>query len=288
MAPNPKTTASTRRLTTTTTSSQRLGAGATQRVAPRGATRCVSATSFNIQCRTVPGQVTPIAVATCVPALHGRESRCERRSSPTGTRSAVTADVVPRLLRLLPLVAIPLATLTGCGSDGDGTGGEGGEGEDNQADHDALAACGTPTCAELFARKVEGGEAHAFEEWSCVLDALRDRTPGAYDVRMEHAHSSGTSLRTVRLVVTTSGQVETAEVQGEEGAPEPETLLPAQRCTLRDAAFFEQCKAYIDSVDPHPVGDGTYPNEVEECFFAAVGQLVPWYVDCQPQPPTCE
>jgi len=88
--------------------------------------------------------------------------------------------------------------------------------------------------------------------------------------------------------VTSSGWVETAEIHGEEGSPEPRTLLPTQRCTPKDGSFFDQCKGYIDSVDPHPAGDGGYPYEVDECFFASSGELLPWYADCEPQSPTCE
>lgn len=171
---------------------------------------------------------------------------------------------------------------------GGGAGGEGGQG-DTQADHDALAACGAPTCAKLFAQRIEGGEPFTINDSPCVLEGLRDRTEGAYDIELDHTWGNGSDTRNIRIFVTASGEVEVGEALTgwfDDNPPET-TLLPTQRCMLEDSAFFEQCLGYIESGDPDG-GPDAYPEEAYDCIFPSLDQGVPWFTGCQPLAPTCE
>jgi hypothetical protein len=118
-----------------------------------------------------------------------------------------------------------------------------------------------------------------------------DRTPGAYDVHLRHVYTGSNWDRQLRIFVTPGGEVEIAEVRtggGDVGVDVPATPQATQRCTLRDAAYFEQCMGYLESI-PDPQGDyGSYPADVDSYFFTWISESVPWFVDCQPLSPTCE
>ena len=54
------------------------------------------------------------------------------------------------------------------------------------ADHEAFVACSaTDVCPSASAQHIEGGDPAAMHRVECIVEALRDRTPGQYEVRAD-------------------------------------------------------------------------------------------------------
>jgi hypothetical protein len=83
----------------------------------------------------------------------------------------------------------------------------------------------------------------------CVLVALRDRTPGLYMHEASLYASSGGAGTEHRLVVAADGSVLHAQHTYNGaivGQPMTHDYSPAQRCALREPAYFQAC---IDAID---------------------------------------
>ena len=135
----------------------------------------------------------------------------------------------------------------------------GSEGCPPYADLQLLQSCGlAESCGEPVVTR--GATPGPYQE--CVMQALRDRTPGAYA-----SLSAGLSPRRWDLFVE-GEQVQVVVEMGSDlcfsAVPD---VAPTQTCTLQPPAFFDACLA-----DP---GDGS-------CMYADA-----WLVDCVDQPAEC-
>ena len=78
------------------------------------------------------------------------------------------------------------------GLGGGGIGGQGGAGPDpDQPDNDALAMCGMAACADGTAQRIEGNNPASMNNIECIVTGMRDRTPGLYNVQLNHTWTNG-------------------------------------------------------------------------------------------------
>jgi hypothetical protein len=173
---------------------------------------------------------------------------------------------------------------------GGGAGGNTVTGTEHQPDHDALAACGTPTCMKLFAQRIEGGYPATINHAPCTLAAMRDGVVGAYDVTLDHTWTNGRRYQTIRLFVTPSGDVEigVVETERQDGFGDffvKTDIRPTMRCTPKGSDFFDTCLGFVESAGPDAP---PYPDEAFACIYPEGGGGLPWFLDCEPLPPTCE
>ena len=133
-------------------------------------------------------------------------------------------------------------------------------------DRRALDGCGLPApCPVLFVDEEVGAYDHAAEQ--CVLEGLRDRVPGVYEVTFASSFTVDTTRYYVfgdeiaRIVLHSDDVID---------CPETSDWSPADRCTLQPAEFFASC------MQPTEPGD--------ECVFVHDQ----WVLDCTAQPPACE
>jgi len=138
------------------------------------------------------------------------------------------------------------------------------------ADFDALGTCGPSTCGLSNAHLLEGSSRTVVEAPArCVLVALRDRKPGLYLHLASSYWSSGPAGTEHRLLVAADGSVLYAK-HTYNGAivfqPMTHAYSPAQRCALREPAFFQAC---IDAVD------GTTPADDAAAWTCLYGQGAP-------------
>lgn len=158
----------------------------------------------------------------------------------------------------------------------------------DEADNEALAACGTEACPEGFAQRIEGGDPFTINFMACIVEAIRDRKPGLYRVTLDHTFGNGAEVSEYAIFVTASGEVEVGVRRFDEvdGASE-ESWDPTERCTLKPQAFFEDCLTAVnagDQIDATP--------EAFACIYPESGagdsQELPWFEGCEAQAPTCE
>ena len=175
----------------------------------------------------------------------------------------------------------------GVGGMNDGGGNVGGEGgtaaTSNADDHAALDMCtGTTSCSEPFAQRVEGGAMFTMVGFQCVLEALRDRTPGKYETTFDHSFSNGADEWQITFVITDSGAVEWAEVALEALGEDPpaSTFNPTRRCMPKPASFFEDCLSVY--------ADDTTDGAAWACVFPSVDERAPWVEACEEASPTCQ
>ena len=118
------------------------------------------------------------------------------------------------------------------------------------ADFETLGQCGQSRCGLSYAQLIEGYSRNVHEEPArCVLAALRDRTPGSYAHEASSYWSSGGAGTEHRLLVAADGSVLYAKHTYNGaivGQPTTHAYSSAQRCALREPAFFQAC---IDAVD---------------------------------------
>ena len=186
--------------------------------------------------------------------------------------------------------------LTACGS-GDGNDNENENENENggNADHEALAACGSETCGNAQAKRLEASP-YQVSNMACAVEGMRDRTSGVYKVTLQDTHTVGSDISTFTIFVTPSGEAEVAVHRSVDflddngNATTEETYEPTERCSLKPAAFFESCATVVKEAELAPDGevsdaadaafDCLYPSESE--------QELPWFESCEELAPTCE
>jgi hypothetical protein len=183
---------------------------------------------------------------------------------------------------------IAATLLIACGGSATNSGGEGGQGGDasltNKEDHDVLATCSQEGCDLATAQRIEGGSEFAMYGMGCVVTALRDRTPGRYQVELDHSWGNGSETLTYTYVVLDSGEVEVGvHEKAVVESDSQESWRPTATCTLKDATFFEDCLAAIELGD---AAEAT--SEAWACVFPDIGDDPPWLVSCTEAAPTCE
>lgn len=133
------------------------------------------------------------------------------------------------------------------------------------ADRRALDQCGLPTpCDALFIDPRFGVASHDDER--CVLEALRDRVPGNYEMILGSAASSE------RVRFYAFGEALSRIEQHADDfitCPKVSDWSRASRCTLAPASYFTGCL------------EGAAPGE--DCVL----DLDAWALDCVEQPPAC-
>ncbi len=158
----------------------------------------------------------------------------------------------------------------------------------DEADNEALAACGTAACPDGFAQRIEGGQPYSFNAMACIVQAMRDRTPGLYRVTLDHTYSNGSDEAEYTIWITASGEVEVGVAHS---TSYEETLEegwdPTERCSLKPQAFFEDCLTAVNADEPAQSNEAAfaciYPgSETDE------SQELPWFESCEAQAPTCE
>lgn len=154
----------------------------------------------------------------------------------------------------------------------------------NEADHEALAACGASACDSGFAQKIEGDNPFTINKMACIVQAMRDRTPGLYSVELDHTWGNGSESAEITLFITPSGEVEiavrrTEDYEGEQTV----TLEPTERCSLAPATFFEDCLTAVNAGDQIESTE-----EAWACIYPGSEQKLPWFEGCEAQAPTCE
>ena len=183
-----------------------------------------------------------------------------------------------------------ILTLAACDGGGGGSGGTGGEGGNggtapNQADHEALLACGDAVCqSKGSAQRIELGDPAAMYNMECILQGARDRQPGIYQVDLSYVHSGGGVEASFTLFVTPTGEVEVA-VHRESMLQDDfeEKLDPTERCTLKPADFFDACLVEVQA-GSDAAFDCVYPTSSE----GDMTQELPWFESCEARSPTCE
>lgn len=130
-------------------------------------------------------------------------------------------------------------------------------------DRRVLDACELPSpCPVVFVEGELGAVDHAAE--TCVLEALRDRVPGVYEITTSYGFSSN-SVRyyvfgeVVGFLLLEASDVITCPLVSEWG--------PASSCLLQPVAYFAGC---LDSPEP-----------------ACVITPQAWVLDCSPGAPDC-
>lgn len=156
---------------------------------------------------------------------------------------------------------------------------------------DLLAACEVvepcqPATTQLIENRSRNIEA---ERARCVLQGLRDRTPGRYQYDTDHTYSNGSVGAHHLLVVLADGSVMYGR---DEYGPGVASEQPAQRCQLADSSYFASCLAALgDRGEPDALVD-----EVDDaawaCLFGAGSTTEPsrlaWLTSCAAEAPRCE
>jgi len=156
----------------------------------------------------------------------------------------------------------------------------------NKVDYENLVACGAANC-DGSAQRIEGGTPFAMYNMACVLEALRDRTPGVYGAYLNHTWSNGFATGDYTLVVQASGDVIVGVHRYEQWDQERvDTWAPIRKCTLVAPNVLDACLTEVQK------GQGPDATEMAwECVFpeANVSTLeLPWFASCQDVAPTCQ
>lgn len=157
----------------------------------------------------------------------------------------------------------------------------------NKANAEKLVACGAIDCG-ASAQRIEGGVPFAMYNMACVVQALRDRTPGSYNVKLDHTWSNGSENADMYLRVLASGDVMVATHRSLQidGQPLEETWDLVRRCSLVTPNFFDTCLTAVQ------MGQGPDATpEAWDCVFpeSAVSTFaLPWFTMCLEAVPVCE
>ena len=150
----------------------------------------------------------------------------------------------------------------------------------------------------------------------CLLAALRDRTPGLYEIELDWTWANGSHISTLSFAITPTGEIELGFRNVLRLAFEFRELLPTERCQPKSPAFYQAC---LDRVEDWKRIEDCLdrvrgPNRAEECLgrvegwsraelsegvtncvfpedfesFPEVVARPPWFDNCVEQWPTCE
>lgn len=160
-----------------------------------------------------------------------------------------------------------------------------GSSDSNQVDYEQLATCGSAACPEGFAQRIEEGEPATINDMACIVEAMRDRKPGLYRVKLDLTVSNGSSDANIEIFVTASGEVEMGihHTQDTDGEEQVSTWEPTQRCSLAEASFFDAC---LTATKAGSETDST--DDAWACIYPGPDQELPWFEDCVDATPTCE
>jgi hypothetical protein len=156
-------------------------------------------------------------------------------------------------------------------------------------DFETLGACpAAEPCPRSFVQMVEGAPPGVSVSPACALRALRDRLPGRYRHETDSTWTSGSVGSRHLILVTASGDALYArDPYGHDlgRPPPPDVALPAQRCRLKPAAYFDQCLAALAANDP-------FSPVRRDCIYAgdvtSTGPMQ-WFDSCVSESPVrCE
>ncbi|HRI70487.1 MAG TPA: hypothetical protein PK156_39920 [Polyangium sp.] len=155
-----------------------------------------------------------------------------------------------------------------------------------KADYDTFLTCASPTC-KGWAQRIEGGTPFSMYDMACVVQAMRDRTPGMYGVKLNHTFSNGQNNGEYSLLIGPSGDVTVGVYySGDYGTPPlDESWDPIRKCSLLAVDYFDACLAAVE------MGQGPdAPMEAWNCVFpreTTYHPELPWFAACADVAPTC-
>lgn len=158
----------------------------------------------------------------------------------------------------------------------------------NKAHYDTLAACGAVVC-DGFAQRIEGGSPFSTSGLACIVEAMRDRKPGMYQIALNHTWSNGADDAKHLIMIGASGDVRIGTHRysyGSENAGGKDSWDPTRHCSLAMPSFFDACLAAVKMGEGQNTTDETWG-----CVFpqSALSTLeMPWFENCEDQAPTCE
>lgn len=155
----------------------------------------------------------------------------------------------------------------------------------NQVDYETLVACGASDC-DASAQRIEGGTPFAMYNMACVLQALRDRTPGIYGAYLNHTWSNGAETADYTLVLRASGDVLVGAHRWTQIEEQVDSWDPVRKCTLVASEVLDACLTEVLK------GQGPDATEMAwDCVFpeASVWKPeLPWFASCEDTAPTCQ
>jgi hypothetical protein len=156
----------------------------------------------------------------------------------------------------------------------------------NKTDYEKFVACGAANC-DGSAQRIEGGTPFAMYNMACIVQALRDRTPGIYGAHLNHTWTNGSANGDYTLVVQASGDVLVGVYRYTDLDQERvDTWAPIRKCALIAPNVLDACLTEVKK------GQGPDATEMAwECVFPEgnVSTLeLPWFVSCEDTAPTCQ
>jgi len=162
-------------------------------------------------------------------------------------------------------------------------------------DAEALAACAdTWPCHDTSAQLINnGGIEFGATDVACLLDALSRREPGLYEHATESVADNGGVNDQHTLLLGDDGTVLYARLTHSSfsvNPAEPPTredwVLPAERCTLKPASYFENCLAELEDYSASAPGA---KDVARACVFGDGGYSgpsnLPWFESCESESP---
>jgi hypothetical protein len=155
-------------------------------------------------------------------------------------------------------------------------------------DYGVLDQCeASDPCATSFVQLIEGYQHHiATEAAKCVLAAMRDRSAGRYRHEADHTFSNGSVGTDHVILVAQDGTVLRAERSYESGPVSSEMTPDAERCELREPAYFQACLDALESTEPSGADAAWACLYGEETGFSP--SPLEWFSSCAPSEPVCE
>lgn len=160
---------------------------------------------------------------------------------------------------------------------------------DEPSAYETLTECSAvePCAGERsFAQLIEGFTKYLDPDTACVFAALRERTPGRYRHQTDATWTNGSAGSNHVIVIRPDGSVIYSRDAYTSGpSATSDTSLPAQRCTLKAAEFFDACYAAVTA----PGGD---PDAAFTCAYTGSttsSAPIDWFESCEVEPaPSCE
>lgn len=156
----------------------------------------------------------------------------------------------------------------------------------HKADYEKMVACGAASC-DGSAQRIEGGTPFAMYNMACIVQAMRDRTPGVYGAYLNHTWSNGYATADYTLVLEESGDVMVAAHRYRQfDQDRTDSWDSIRRCTLIASSTLDACLTEVQK------GQGPDATEMAwECVFplANVSTLdLPFFANCEETAPTCQ
>lgn len=185
-----------------------------------------------------------------------------------------------------PSASSGLAGASIVGSSGAG-GAAGASSDDGPHDHEAILLCEAPSCPYSYAQMDDDQNiAISQAESTCVLSALRDRTPGVFVHAVTSNSARGVESTEHVYLVYGDGTVAHTAKRSQEGGMFSDNgtagvfYTAAERCELADASYFGECLASLDS------DDLTFESLAWSCLYIEAG--TDWLVGCEAAVASCQ